>query len=78
MCTQGVWLDATNAGSPAGRHLSRHNLIVEVDGVPTPSLDTFLNVVSTKEHGQTIRIKQAHIKTGRTNVSTLTLDKQHW
>jgi len=75
---QGVWLDTSNAGSPAGRHLSRHNLIVEVDGVATPNLDTFLDVVSTKEHGQTIRIKQAHIKTGRTNVSTLTLDKQHW
>ena len=75
---QGVWLDSFNAGSPAERHLQRNNLIVEVDSVPTPDLDTFLKVVSTKKDGQTIRIKQASIKTGATVVTTLTLDKQYW
>ncbi|PHU27768.1 Protease Do-like 7 [Capsicum chinense] len=51
--------------------------IVEVNGKPTPSLDAFVDVTKTIEHGEFVRIRTVHLN-GKPLVLTLKQDLQYW
>lgn len=74
----GVYVAATAMGSPARHHrLMPGNVIVEVDGQPTPTLDSFLAIVNGKKDGESLRIKTVSYR-GKVSVTTLTVDGVWW
>lgn len=65
-------------GTPASRyHLSPTRRIVEVDDVPTPDLETFLNVVAEHVDQQAVRISTLDLH-NQPSVTTLRLDLQYF
>jgi hypothetical protein len=48
-----------------------------VDGTPTPDVETFLKVVSSKLDGETVRVKISSLR-GKPAVTTVTLDNTYW
>jgi S1-C subfamily serine protease len=80
---QGVRLEGVYAawmwyGSPSARYGIRPTRrIVEVDGKPTPDLDTFLSVVSAMQHRDSVRIETISLD-GKVHVATLKLDLHYW
>lgn len=75
---EGVFVAYFGFGSPASRYgLSPGRRIVEVDGVPTPDLDAFIEVVRDKEHRDPVRLTTV-LWDGRTEVITMKTDKRYW
>ena len=74
----GVYVAFFSYGSPATRYgLYAGRRVVEVDDVPTPDLNTFVEVVSGREDHESIRLKTVTWN-GSVEVITLKLDNQYW
>ncbi len=74
----GVYVAYQTYGSPASRYnLAAGARIVEVDGDPTPDLDTFLEVVRDKADREAVRLNIVGLNDSR-QVITLKLDKVYW
>jgi membrane-associated protease RseP (regulator of RpoE activity) len=75
---EGVFVAYFSYGSPATRYqLWAGRRIVEVDGQPTPDLDTFIRVVSKREDHSSVRLRTVTWN-GAVDVITLKLDKRYW
>jgi pro-apoptotic serine protease NMA111 len=74
----GVYVGYFAYGSPATRYgLYPGRRIVEVDGVPTPNLDSFLKVVTGRPDRSSVRLKTLTWNNAP-EVITLKLDKHYW
>jgi len=74
----GVYVGYFAYGSPATRYgLYPGRRIVEVDGVPTPDIDTFLKVVTGRPDRSSVRLKTITWNNAP-EVITLKLDKHYW
>jgi hypothetical protein len=74
----GVYVGYFAYGSPATRYgLYPGRRIVEVDGVPTPDLDTFLKTVTGRPDRSSVRLKTITWNNAP-EVTTLKLDKHYW
>ncbi len=74
----GVYVAYFSYGSPASRYgLVPGRRIVEVDGQPTPDLDSFLKLVTGRPDRASLRIKTLAIN-GAPEMITLKLDRHYW
>lgn len=74
----GVYVARWCHGSPVHRYgLYALQWIVEVNGKPTPSLDAFVDVTKTIEHGEFVRVRTVHLN-GKPRVLTLKQDLHYW
>ena len=74
----GVYVARRMSGSPIHRYgASARQWIVEVNGKPTPDLQTFVNVIKELEHGVFVRVKTVHLN-GKPSVITLKQDLHYW
>jgi pro-apoptotic serine protease NMA111 len=75
---RGVFVAFFMYGAPASRYqLWAGRRIVEVDGVPTPDLDAFLEAVSGRPDRSSLRLKTVNWNDA-VDVMTLKLDKHYW
>ncbi len=78
MPPQGVYVAYYDFGSPATRFgLQPGQRIVEVDGTPTPDLDSFIRVVGGRPDRSSLRIKTVGWNNAP-SVITLKLDRHYW
>ncbi|XP_009794004.1 protease Do-like 7 [Nicotiana sylvestris] len=74
----GVYVARWCHGSPVHRYgLYALQWIVEVNGKPTPTLDAFVDVAKTIEHGEFVRVRTVHLN-GKPRVLTLKQDLHYW
>ncbi|KAL8123930.1 hypothetical protein AgCh_011801 [Apium graveolens] len=74
----GVYITRWCHGSPVHRYgLFALQWIVEVNGKPTPDLDSFVDVTKELEHGVFVRVKTIHLN-GKPRVLTLKQDLHYW
>ncbi len=74
----GVYVAYYSYGSPATRYgLWAGRRIVEVDEVPTPDLQAFVDVVTKKQDHASVRLKTVTWN-GSVEVITMKLDNQYW
>ena len=74
----GVFVSFHSFGSPASRNgLGAGRRIVEVDGLPTPDLDSFLAAVAGRQDREAVRLRAMNWN-GQTEVFTLKLDNRFW
>lgn len=74
----GVFVSFHAFGSPASRNgLGAGRRIVEVDGQPTPDLDSFLAVVAGRADRDPVRLRAINWN-GQVEIVTLKLDKRFW
>ncbi|CAM6099321.1 unnamed protein product [Calypogeia fissa] len=74
----GVYVARWCHGSPVHRYgLYALQWIVEVNGKPTPDLQTFVDVTQELEHGAFVRVKTVHLN-GKPRVLTLKQDLHYW
>ncbi len=59
-------------------HCPTPSLTLQVNGVATPDLDTFLGVVKDLKDGDFARIKMCHLETTQQKVLTLKMDQKYW
>ncbi|MCB9798045.1 MAG: trypsin-like peptidase domain-containing protein [Alphaproteobacteria bacterium] len=75
---EGVYISWFWYGSPAHRYnLRPTRRIMEVDGQPTPDLESFLEIVSKKEDGESVRVLMLDLD-DKPIVQTLKVDNQFW
>lgn len=78
MPPEGVYVGYFAYGSPATRHgLFPGRRIVEVDGVATPDLDAFLQVVTGRPDRSSVRLRTVNWNNAQ-EVITLKLDRHYW
>jgi S1-C subfamily serine protease len=76
--TDGVYVAYFSYGSPATRYgLWAGRRVVEVNEVPTPDLQAFIDAVEGIEHRESVRLKTVTWN-GTAEVITLKLDNQYW
>jgi S1-C subfamily serine protease len=74
----GVYVSYFAYGSPASRFgLYAGRRIIEVDGIPTPGLDRFLELVGNKSDGDSVRLTTVTWNDA-VDVLTLKLDQTYW
>ena len=74
----GVFIAYFSYGSPATRYqLWAGRRIVEVDGQPTPDLDSFIRAISGREDNASLRLRTVTWN-GSVEVITMKLDNQYW
>ena len=74
----GVYVAYFSYGSPASRYgLVPGRRIVEVDGKPTPDLDSFLKLATGRADRTSLRIKTLAIN-GAPEMITLKIDRHYW
>ncbi|MCA9564088.1 MAG: PDZ domain-containing protein, partial [Myxococcales bacterium] len=74
----GVYVSWVSYGTPASQSAVRPTMrIDEIDGVPVPDLDTFVEVIATHRDKQAIRLRVLNLD-GRASVETLKLDMNYW
>ncbi|CAJ2640797.1 protease Do-like 7 isoform X2 [Trifolium pratense] len=74
----GVYVARWCHGSPVHRYgLYALQWIVEINGKPTPDLDSFVNVTKELEHGEFVRVRTIHLN-GKPRVLTLKQDLHYW
>eukprot|EP00249_Psilotum_nudum_P020101 c27567_g1_i1 orf=549-3821(+) len=74
----GVYVARWCHGSPVHRYgLYALQWVVEVNGKPTPDLQTFVEVTKELEHGTFVRVKTVHLN-GKPRVFTLKQDLHYW
>ncbi|XP_061370222.1 protease Do-like 7 isoform X2 [Gastrolobium bilobum] len=74
----GVYVARWCHGSPVHRYgLYALQWIVEINGKPTPNLDSFADVTKELEHGEFVRVKTIHLN-GKPRVLTLKQDLHYW
>jgi C-terminal processing protease CtpA/Prc len=74
----GVFVAFFMYGSPASRHqLWAGRRIVEVDGVATPDLDSFIAAVSGRPDRSSVRLRTVNWNDS-VDVITLKLDRHYW
>jgi hypothetical protein len=74
----GVYLSGFIPGSPSHRYgVSTAGWIVQVNGKPTPDLQTFVNVTKEFEHGDFVRVKTLDLD-GISHVFALKQDLHYW
>lgn len=74
----GVYVAKRMYGSPVHRYgVSARQWIVEVNGKPTPDLETFVNVIKELENGVFVRVKTVQLN-GKPSVVTLKQDLHYW
>ncbi len=75
---EGVFVGYFSYGSPATRYqLWAGRRITEVDGQPTPDLDTFIKVVAGRADQSSVRLRTMAWN-GAVDVITLKLDTRYW
>ncbi len=75
---RGAYVAFYNYGSPATRYgLWGGRRIIEVDGQPTPDLDSFIAAISTKRHRESVRLKTIDFNEA-VDVITLKVDDRYW
>lgn len=78
MPPEGVYVGYFAYGSPATRHgLFPGRRIVEVDGIATPDLDAFLQVVTGRPDRSSVRLRTVNWNNAQ-EVITLKLDRHYW
>ncbi len=76
--SDGVYISYFGYGSPASRFgLFAGRRIVQVDGVVAADLDEFLEMVSGKKDGESVRLTTVTTN-NNVDVITLKLDKTYW
>ncbi|KAK7285241.1 hypothetical protein RJT34_20005 [Clitoria ternatea] len=74
----GVYVARWCHGSPVHRYgLYALQWIVEINGKPTPNLDSFADVMKELEHGEFVRVRTIHLN-GKPRVLTLKQDLHYW
>ncbi|MFT5691190.1 MAG: S1-C subfamily serine protease [Oceanicoccus sp.] len=74
----GVFVAHYSPGSPASRYgLQVGRRIVEVDGVPTPDLQHFLQIIAGLEDDKSVRLKTINWDRS-VEIITLKMDRQYW
>jgi S1-C subfamily serine protease len=74
----GVYVAYYSYGSPATRYgLWAGRRVVEVDEIPTPDLQAFVDVVTKKQDHASVRLKTITWN-GSVEVITMKLDNQYW
>ncbi|KAG4989695.1 hypothetical protein AAZX31_11G222700 [Glycine max] len=74
----GVYVARWCHGSPVHRYgLYALQWIVEINGKPTPNIDSFVKVTKELEHGEFVRVRTIHLN-GKPRVLTLKQDLHYW
>jgi S1-C subfamily serine protease len=75
----GVYVSRWHHGSPAHRYgLYALHWVLDVNGVRTPDLDTFVQVVKAFKDGDFVRVRVCHLETAQQRVLTLRVDATYW